>query len=252
MTAKIYGLFDLNDPGRVRYVGRTKGALGARLKAHCRKAKSQDTHKARWIKRVWSEGGCISIRLLQEVPLVDHAEAERVWIKIIGRENLTNGTDGGDGTIGHRMSDAARARISAFQKGRVKPLEVREKISRSHIGLGHTPETKKKLSIASTGRRASEAARRKMSESQRGKKRPRTKFTKLSEETKKRMAAGQKKKLTTEQVMEIVGSSEKGVDLARRFGVTRTLISLIRLGKNRRYETGLSYEKIKLERTPAC
>lgn len=48
---------------------------------------------------------------------------------------------------------------------KVKPLEVRKKISLSHIGKKHSEETKEKIRIANTGKKHSEERKKKISDS---------------------------------------------------------------------------------------
>jgi hypothetical protein len=53
-----------------------------------------------------------------------------------------------------------------------RPKEVREKISKSHMGIGHTEESKKKIGMAQIGRKASEKTKKKMSLAHSGEKHP--------------------------------------------------------------------------------
>lgn len=114
---------------------------------------------------------------------------EKIIIGMIGKEKLANLVDGGCGTSGWKHSDEARAKISAFNKGKKisqkslealikrskgkklteehkkklsdakkgKPrpklsLETRNKISASHIGIRPSKETLKKMSDAKKGK----------------------------------------------------------------------------------------------------
>ena len=74
--------------------------------------------------------------------------------------------------IGKRRSAETRAKMSAAAKGRLKSLEHRAAISKSHQGKTLSPETRAKISKAGKGRVHSLESRAKMSAAQRGKPKP--------------------------------------------------------------------------------
>jgi len=79
--------------------------------------------------------------------------AETYWISFYkanakrhGDEYGYNLADGGEGSPGVSVSQETRDKRRAKMLGRIVPQEVREKISRSHIGIRPSPETLLKMS----------------------------------------------------------------------------------------------------------
>jgi hypothetical protein len=80
---------------------------------------------------------------------------ERIAISKIGRDNLVNLTDGGEGATGYYPSPEVKAKMSAAKKGKPRgpvPQWVREKISASRMGLRPTKEALENMSRAKKGR----------------------------------------------------------------------------------------------------
>lgn len=221
--------------GRPFYVGK---GHGNRINAHESFAKMG--HKARRysiIRKIWREGGQVVKYKVFETYDVDEAYAmERYLIASIGRESLTNETDGGEvGAAGWTPSPEQRAKISARTKGRKLSPEHAAKTQAAKIGKPRSEECKAKIRAALTGRtlppehvenaaaghrgqKRSEEARRHISEGQKGKARPNQRGDKHH-----------RAKLTDGQVREIrrlrKEVSEK--ELARRFGVSGSTIDSI-------------------------
>ena len=173
-SAIIYGLFELSDPGRIRYVGQTRSRLRKRLHQHYKQAEfAEDSHKSRWVRSVWKDGGCVLIKVLQEVGIDSANSAEQAWIKMIGRENLANGNDGGafvpalaiirechsegtkkkiaDSLLGHQIPDAVREKISKKQLGRRLSETTIFRMSSSQRLRTLLPETRAKISSSLVG-----------------------------------------------------------------------------------------------------
>lgn len=200
----IYGLFDPRNE-ELRYIGATKHPSN-RLASHI--CHTQNTHKSHWISSLTRIGLKPEMVILENVDENTWKREERWWIsytKSIGAK-LTNATDGGDGML----SAEARAKISAWNKGKVISEETKEKIRAKLIGNKHTlghitsdetkeklrianigrkrsDETKMKLRIASTGKRHSKETREKISKLQVG-----TKRTPLSLETRLKLSLAMK------------------------------------------------------------
>lgn len=88
-------IYTLNDPetGEVRYVGKTSAKLQKRLVQHVHAAKSEKTHRDKWIKSLSSRP---TIELIEDVEDGLWEDRERFWIshfRTSGR--LTNIADGG-------------------------------------------------------------------------------------------------------------------------------------------------------------
>lgn len=108
-------------------------------------------------------------------------ELERGLIKCLRRMgiDLTNATEGGEGTSGLRHSDVTRAKMSAKRKGRSHSDETKAKMTEARsgqanhfFGKSHSDETKKRISEAKkanptgywAGKSRSEETRKKISE----------------------------------------------------------------------------------------
>lgn len=92
----------------------------------------------------------------------DAAAYEIELIASIGRENLCNKTDGGDGMSGYVHTDAGKRKISDAHKGKPRPAVAVEKMRASKIGKTLSEETKRKMSEAKKGRKHSDESIEKM------------------------------------------------------------------------------------------
>ena len=158
---KVYTLSsELN--GEVRYVGVTTNAK-VRLSLHLSRARNNVTksHKDNWIRSLLALNINVIMTEIESGHGPTWQEREMFWIahyRATGAD-LTNATDGGEGTIGSTLSDEHRAKISARSKARRDSPETRMKKSRALKGRSTGPlseETKKKLSTAHKGRVKSE------------------------------------------------------------------------------------------------
>ena len=88
---------------------------------------------------------------------------ERYWIKYFGRLDngtgqLTNHTDGGEGTSGYKFSNEAKQNLRKAQKGHIISAETKQKISGALkgkswiIGRTHSKETREKMSKSHKGK----------------------------------------------------------------------------------------------------
>lgn len=104
-------------------------------------------------------------------------EAEKVFIKCyreLGADEY-NLTDGGDGSLGRKLSEEAKEKLAIVNRGKVIPEETRKKISETRKGTHASEETRHKLSeihIGSKhhlyGKHRSDAVRKKISEARKG------------------------------------------------------------------------------------
>jgi group I intron endonuclease len=192
------------------YVGKTAHTLQERIAGHLRASRLSYFHKA--IKKY----GITSF----DFSVIDTAEDESVlnqkekyWIAYLNCKvpNGYNLTDGGEGVLGMKHSEEARARMSLTRKGRPSPtkgkspsLETRRKISQSLTGRKQSEETARKHAQIWLGRRHTKESIQKMSASKRGKpfsaehrknlslshrgERPSRRGIKASEETKRKLS----------------------------------------------------------------
>lgn len=143
----IYSLVDPNT-NEVRYIGLSSHGL-KRARAHFTNKReiNKKTHKATWIRSLLALKLQPKIVILEEV-LDSKALPERevFWIKQY--KNLTNHTEGGEGTRGWKHSEETKIFITKLSKER-----------RPTGSFKLSPEAKIKKSIASKEQFSSELAR---------------------------------------------------------------------------------------------
>ena len=145
----VYGLItDLDE--NIRYVGQTTKGVVKRLRVHLSTAKRSNNKKANWLKKRIKQGVDIKIVLLDEDAVWDTTET--YWIKKLkdGGCNLTNATEGGDGTPGYKHTEETIRHLSkkyTFKDGRVMTITDMAKISElsseaigGRLKKGYTPE----------------------------------------------------------------------------------------------------------------
>jgi hypothetical protein len=171
----IYALCDPESMA-VRYVGKTND-IKIRLKYHIGHCRTNRTHCARWIMSLMERQLRPVMIVLESVDDDKAEERERYWIRQ-GREcgwNLTNHTDGGEGTKGYRWSDDQRKGFGIKKKGIEFTEAHRENLSVAqkerlktgeHVRLGmkHSPEAIEKMRESHTGKKRGEETKRKHSE----------------------------------------------------------------------------------------
>lgn len=207
-STRAWIVYTLNDPETqaVRYVGWTVNKR-TRFRDHIKPSQLvKATHRDRWIASLIDRG------LKPVMVEVDAgvgrawADAERRWIahyRTAGAD-LTNHTDGGEGTPGRYHTDKAKAAMSAKRKG-VKPhpnaiaatvaLATGRKDSPEKIqarmaavrGVPKSPEHRKKLAAALRGRKATLESRANQSSAQKG-----LKHGSMSDEQKAKISAAKR------------------------------------------------------------
>lgn len=172
-----------------------------------------------WLHNVWlAEHGYQGKRLLYrairkygsdsfEVKILVHTDSkeeldfcEITLIELFDAVNPTKGyniTAGGGGSLGVKMSEETRAKMSKSRTGLIMPESHRKKLSERSKGNKYaagrkmTEENFQKLMAVHTGAKRSNEARQRMSESHKGKK--------ASEETKQKMRLAQQRRRQAEQ-----------------------------------------------------
>ena len=153
---KIYTLSSSRNPEEIRYVGKTIRSLKARLNQHLCDAKR---HKLReiysvynynWINYEIENGYSIIIEELDTLDLnlfPDWKWLEQYWIAQLKNWGfkLTNLTSGGDGNQNQVFTKEALLKRSKALKGKARPQEVRDKISKSHKGKKLTQDHKENV-----------------------------------------------------------------------------------------------------------
>jgi hypothetical protein len=159
-------IYKLIDPttNYVKYVGWTHKPLQKRLGDHLSDARrGQKNYRCNWIRNLLSNGFYPLIDIIEKVNYNERSEKEKYWISYYGRENLVNGTDGGEGVSGLLVSDETKKKLSLSHKGQIpwnKGISINCKHDAQFI-KGHVPwnknilcsdETKNKISKTKNGK----------------------------------------------------------------------------------------------------
>ena len=177
----IYTLHDPRYPSMVRYVGwatDTKRRLVRHIAAA--RANRDQTYCGRW-KRTLLEVGVEPILTVVESGVGDGwGLAESKWVTHFRStgHNLTNLTDGGDGTRGYtvplekrrKLTDEQKRKIGDSHRGRKHTSESRTNMRLAHLGKKHTPEQTFKISQANSGKKRPIGAIQKTAEANKGRK----------------------------------------------------------------------------------
>lgn len=110
MKIFIYTLEDSN--GNIRYVGKTNN-ISKRIYNHKRESLNSNTYKNNWIKSLIKVGDYPVISILDEVEYEDSVFFEIYWISQFRSWgfNLTNLSEGGQGTNGYRWTDDQKQKM---------------------------------------------------------------------------------------------------------------------------------------------
>jgi len=190
--------------GQIRYIGKSIRPK-ERLQNHMNE--KSKCHRSNWLKKLKADGLIPKIVILEEMPDgSDWQSREKFWIAHGKSQGwpLTNNTSGGDGVCD-------------------LPQETRDRMRKSWIGRKHTDETRAKISEKSKLKRHTDEHKRYMSDKM--KQRVITWGDKISEAT---------RKLTDDDQMNIIealANGWKNKDLAEKYGVHRTTISKVKMGR---------------------
>src|SRR5574343_1376658 len=165
MNNKNYYLYCLVDPrvgGEVRYIGITSQKPQRRLNLHLSDARhGNNNYRNNWIRQLLEEG---EIPIMRELATFDNWQvACENEIKAIADlkaagYGLVNGTVGGEGRLGFKLSEESKAKISLAKKGVKMSEEAKAKMSAAKLGANHpnfgkalSVETRKKIASATKG-----------------------------------------------------------------------------------------------------
>jgi hypothetical protein len=111
MKTFIYGLCD-PDTNEIRYIGKSNSPK-KRILDHIYSCNDSITHKNNWIKSLLREGKKPTLQIIDEVPIVDWQMWEAFYIKKYREEghNLTNHSDGGNGTTEHTYNTIEKMKL---------------------------------------------------------------------------------------------------------------------------------------------
>lgn len=132
----IYTISDNN--GNVRYIGKTLN-FKRRQREHIKCYSKSNTYKNNWIKSLIKNGDYPVISILDEAEYEDSAFFETYWISQFKSWgfNLTNLTDGGDGTFGYKMTENQKQKMR-----KPKSEEHKENLRNTLIGRKLSEEWK--------------------------------------------------------------------------------------------------------------
>lgn len=162
----VYALSDPRAPDDFRYIGMSSCGI-SRPKSHLKPSSWKKWgHRNNWLKSLSKEGHFAQITiLLYEDSLMSVRFSEIFliqWARLFGF-NLTNQTDGGEGTLGYHPTDENRRRSSERVKGTTRgpmPEAWRQALSRARLGsrpwnkgIPRTEECKQKISKANKGKK---------------------------------------------------------------------------------------------------
>jgi len=168
MIEKVY-IYVLIDPrdNTVRYVGMSTNCDN-RFKQHIKEVKGKKrNHRLNWVKGLLDENLLPILKIIEETSFEEKESREKYWIAYYGRENLVNGTDGGEGKIGAVVSDETKSYFSKLFSGEGNPFygkhhseETLQKLRNKFI----SDETKEKIRTWHTGKKLSDEHKKKISE----------------------------------------------------------------------------------------
>jgi hypothetical protein len=167
--------------------------VGKGIKNRAYKMSDRNSHHRAILAKLSREGSGMEVRMVATGLTEDESfalEVERIAFWREAGVDLANYTKGGDGVSGLKMSDEAKAKMSAAKKGlpgRITMLgrkhseETKAKMSAAHSGVKkspehaakvglrhkgktffHTDESRAKMSLSQTGRKMSDEARENM------------------------------------------------------------------------------------------
>lgn len=165
-TLRSWEIYTLSDPrtNEVRYVGMTTRGVKVRYNQHLKQMKSlNDTrgpHRAKWLKLLDTKGLFPVLSVVESGTGDSWVAAEKRWIKYY-RDcgcDLTNLTDGGEGTFGLKFSPESIAKLrEAKLRQPKKPrteaqIRTLKELHTRQIGKKWSQERKKALQERAKGR----------------------------------------------------------------------------------------------------
>lgn len=155
----VYGLYDPRDEA-LRYIGQTTLSLARRLCSHItRKELSNRRHVTSWLKQLTGLG--LLPRIEELAVAYSRVELDTLEIKFISEAHsrgakLTNHTRGGRGMSGYILSEETRRKMSVSRTGFHHDAAAKAKISAANKGLIRSNELKKQWSITHRSERTSQ------------------------------------------------------------------------------------------------
>ena len=157
----VYGLIDPRT-NELRYIGKSSRGL-KRPKLHRQpKYRIGKTHRRMWLMSMWEDNETVpSVLVLKECQSESEALEQEVILIAFFKQtgiDLTNGTDGGDGISGHKMTEDTRAKMSKSKLGVKFSPEHCSNMGKAKLGKKHTVEAREHMRIAHLGQKPSPKA----------------------------------------------------------------------------------------------
>ncbi len=161
MTSGIYEIVNV-ETGK-RYVGGAVN-LERRKRDHFAMLRRGD-HRNAHLQHEWNKygEGAFEFRVMLECRLADLTAREQEHIDLYDFESLYNLSSTAGSTLGMKLSDEQRAKISVALVGHLKSDEHRAKLSAALTGRVFSDEHRARLSVARRRRVTSDETRAKMS-----------------------------------------------------------------------------------------
>lgn len=202
MATGVYAIRCLAN-GKV-YVGSAAVSTRKRWENHRRKLRG-NRHENKYLQAAWDKHGedAFEFVVIEECAPADCIAREQHWI------DSTRATDRAFGfnlaptagsSLGYRHTEAAKAKVSAFFRGRKLSVETRAKMSAAH--QNPSPEYRELMSRIKRGEVRSPETRAKIGAANRGKK--------LSEETRAKIGAASLGRRHSEETKSWLSSVLKG------------------------------------------
>lgn len=154
-----------NRINRKVYVGKTDRLLNERHREHKYTSKVGYTHWANALKK-WGIDS-FDLEVLCEVPAEDGAFVETLFIVALNSTNKKfgyNGTDGGEGVLGHKHTEETKAQIRASVSGRRLGHFARQPAFGNNYAVGQvwSSDRRQEVSLRFKGRKRSSESIAKM------------------------------------------------------------------------------------------
>ena len=197
-TCTVYGLYTTRN-NRPRYIGQTTQSIRRRLHQHLADARNKarsDTYCHRWIRKELRNGHEIEICAIEEDCLLNVSEMNWIaFFKSIYPDTVNTQVGGTDGNLGRKFSEETKAKMR-------KPKSEETKL---RMSKPKSEETRAKMSLAQRGNSKG-----------RGSLNGHTTFTEDD----------------VENVKALLAMGALGSDLARVYGVKKSAISKIKVGRS--------------------
>jgi group I intron endonuclease len=133
---------------------------------------------------------------------------------------------------GTRPCDKCLEASRLIRLGSIMPEDVKLKISKSHIGLGHTEETKRVLSLKHTGKILSIEHKEKLRLAGIGRK-PTEETKRKSDETKRKIILSNSGRIVSKETRDRISKSQKGKIITKETKERMKIAAFIREAKKR-------------------